>query len=85
MGVAMTKDEIIRMAREAGIGALTDYGKEALKHFAALVAAHEREKCAKVCENLYKHLNYDVDCQKLWPHTKMINDQYAAAIRARTT
>ena len=43
----------------------------------------EREACAKVCENLYKHLNYDADCQKLWPHTKMINDQYAAAIRAR--
>ena len=44
----MDKDEIIRMAREAGIGALTEYGKEALERFAALVAAHEREACAKL-------------------------------------
>ena len=43
----MTQDEIIRMAREAGIGALTDYGKEALERFAALVAAHEREVLLK--------------------------------------
>ena len=34
----LSKDEIIRMAREAGIGALTEYGKEALERFAALVA-----------------------------------------------
>lgn len=46
-------------------------------------ATHEREACAKVCEDLYKHLNYDADCRKLWPHTKMMNDQYAEAIRSR--
>lgn len=45
----MTQDEIIRMAREAGF---TDYYPERLTRFAALVAAHEREACAKVCENL---------------------------------
>ena len=43
----MTQDDIIRMAREAGF---TDYYPERLTLFAALVAAHEREKCAKVCE-----------------------------------
>lgn len=43
----MTQDEIIRMAREAGIGALTDYGKEAIERFAALVAAHERDVLLK--------------------------------------
>ena len=37
----MTQDEIIRMAREAGF---TDYYPERLTRFAALVAAHEREK-----------------------------------------
>ena len=110
----MTQDEIIRMALEVGVkeyGPLTrnwSFGLSQLKRFAALVAAHERERvmnepltkamwdrleseiradereaCAKVCEDLYKHLNHDADCRKLWPHTKMINDQYAAAIRAR--
>ena len=43
----MTQDEIIRMAREAGF---TDYYPERLTRFAALVAAHEREACAKVCD-----------------------------------
>ena len=44
----MTQDEIIRMAREAGF---TDYYPERLTRFAALVAAHEREACAKVVES----------------------------------
>jgi hypothetical protein len=52
----MNRDDIIRMAREAGLCdedgrdsdsiVITDY----LEHFAALVAAAEREACAKVCE-----------------------------------
>ena len=42
----MTKDDIIRMAREAG---LSDGVAETVA-FANLVAAHEREACAKVCE-----------------------------------
>ena len=43
----MEQSEIIRMAREAG---MTVFVIESLKRFAALVAAHEREACAKVCE-----------------------------------
>lgn len=49
----MTRDNIIRMAREAGLAALlrdTQKTHEALERFAALVAAAEREACAKVCE-----------------------------------
>jgi hypothetical protein len=53
----MTDKEIIRMAREAGfefnsLGGTYTSGKldEHLKRFAALVAAAEREACAKVCE-----------------------------------
>lgn len=47
----MTRDDIIRMAREAGWEyADDDRGFEPLWHFAALVAAAEREACAKVCE-----------------------------------
>ena len=38
----MTQEEIIRMAREAG---MTVFVIESLERFAALVAAHEREKC----------------------------------------
>jgi len=45
----MTREEITRMAREAGfVGFDGDNG--ALRRFAALVAAAEREACAKVCD-----------------------------------
>lgn len=50
----MTRDDIIRMAREAGLS--NDFGNlgypyfPELKRFAALVAAAEREACAKVCD-----------------------------------
>ena len=48
----MTRDDIIRMAQEAGFeshDAIINYPKE-LQRFAAIVAAAEREACAKVCE-----------------------------------
>ena len=50
----MTQDEIIRMAREAGFEGLIEkaWGIEQLERFAALVAAHEREACAKVCDTM---------------------------------
>ena len=53
----MTREDIIRMAKEAGICTgnsillpAPDGQIEALDRFAALVAAAEREACAKVCE-----------------------------------
>ena len=55
----MTQYEIIEMAREAGIKRRTDefYSEfcdgiyfDDLEAFAKLVAAKEREACAKVCE-----------------------------------
>ena len=46
----MNRDDITRMAREAGfVGFDGDNGS--LRRFAALVAAAEREACAKVVEN----------------------------------
>ena len=57
----MTRDDIIRMAKEAGwkrVGRNPETGPEfpvlieRLERFAALVAAAEREACAKVCESL---------------------------------
>lgn len=62
----MDRDTIIRLAREAGlrsavllhiydgkVAALTDDELDELQRlqrFAALVAAHERDECAKVCD-----------------------------------
>ena len=53
----MTQDDIIRMAREAGgyVAELPNgdawlLDDAVVKRFAALVAAHEREACAKVCD-----------------------------------
>ncbi len=69
----MNRDDIIRMAREAGLWpAVTDVFPKELERFAALVAAAEREACAKVCEEFAK----DSD----WPTA----DNCAAAIRARS-
>ena len=50
----MNRDDIIRMAREAGWQyADGDEGYEPLlERFAALVATAEREACAKACEKL---------------------------------
>jgi hypothetical protein len=51
----MTRDDIIRMAREAELHChvkLTEHGLiiEDLQYFANLVAAAEREACANACE-----------------------------------
>jgi len=54
----MNRDDIIRMAREVGAGEPSLHGRidyvvmtyNELERFAALVAAAEREACAKVCE-----------------------------------
>jgi hypothetical protein len=49
----MTQEDIIRMAREAGLEEmwqLTPRFVERLERFAALVAAAEREACAKVAD-----------------------------------
>lgn len=59
----LTREEMVKMAREAGgfvygpvttsvLGSVIDVmlTPETLERFAALVAAHEREACAKVAE-----------------------------------
>lgn len=52
----MTRDDIIKLAREAGFDPhdmSSDFTCNLMdiEHFAELVAAAEREACAKVCEN----------------------------------
>ena len=63
----MTKDDIIKLAQEAGLQPYYDEQESDITAFANLVAKHEREACAKVCE-----VQGDYDWQ-----------QYADAIRAR--
>lgn len=47
----MTREDITKMAIKAGfVGMDGDHG--ALRRFAALVAAAEREACAKVCDGI---------------------------------
>lgn len=61
----MTNEDIIRMARSAGFGVLLpsvhyrgeihcgdDVCTDEMERFAALVAAHERGECARVCDAL---------------------------------
>ena len=72
----MTQDEIIRMARDAGLARYVQTEKtcvsNALERFADLVAAHEREACAKVCEEEHDKSKFGVNGMHC-----------AAAIRAR--
>lgn len=52
---ALSRDEIIAMAREAGFVLADNATDEALNRFrafAALVAAREREACARICEHV---------------------------------
>ena len=46
----MTQDEIIEMARQAGFMMENSAAIQAAEAFAKLVAAKEREACAKMCE-----------------------------------
>ena len=82
----MNREDIIRMAREAGLA----YGSDekplnSVTRFAALVAAAEREACAKVCEEVESR------AEELWDKFAYPEDQgmasgarqCAAAIRAR--
>ena len=68
----MDREQIIRMAREAGFQVyetdvwITDgWWLEELERFAALVAVHEREACAKVCDVLAVHPEYASDITKV--------------------
>jgi hypothetical protein len=71
----MNRDDIIRMAREAGYGdALSMIHSNALERFAHLVAAAEREACAKVCED---------EIAKIKPIYSVTTENALKAIRER--
>ena len=78
----MTHDDIIRMAHEADCLDDQHYGTvwaNKLERFAQLVAAHEREACAEVCDNLIRHGNV-AEVQQRYTQAY---DQCKDAIRAR--
>ena len=87
----MTRDDIIRMAREAELlldiettfpyAEGTDIGPM-LEKFAALVAAAEREACAKACERLEKHFAILGEEFEYAPRIPTAED-FAAYIRSR--
>jgi len=66
----MNRDDIIRMAREAGIRPIDEFAgawityDEPIERFAALVAAAEREACAKVCDDLWQEDKTAYDCRE---------------------
>ena len=57
----MNRDDVIRMAREAGFASADFWPDDfqglfgCVERFAALVAAAERKACAKVCEDKAMH------------------------------
>ena len=79
----MTKDDIIRMAREAGMpDPMVFFG--AYERFAALVAIEEREACAKVCdESAARLFGGKSRVNQVDRHTAEVLRGRADAIRAR--
>lgn len=69
----MTRDEIIEMAREAGMPSLSLIDIGYLEKFAALVEAAERKQCALTA---WEIVQYEVHAD--------LADQVAQAIRARS-
>jgi len=70
----MNRDDIIRMAQEANLWITSDERREAVVRFAALVAAAEREACAKECEDEIKRVK---------PIYSVVAENVLKAIRAR--
>jgi hypothetical protein len=87
----MTRDDIIGMAREAGIDSMpADYNyrssyyagtSDEIERFAALVAAAEREACALECERVTSARS-DAEGHG-YEYTARDAQRCAAAIRAR--
>ena len=77
----MTKDDIIRMAKEVGLPILV--WEEETQAFANLVASAEREACAKLVEPNDQHKSFPSDYLGGEEGVKLL-DGIAAKIRARS-
>lgn len=74
----MNKEDIIRLAREAGgddWGIFREFMPE-IERFAALIATVEREECAKVCDDWQN--SFEIDTRGWWASSLC-----AITIRAR--
>ena len=80
----MKQNEIIEMARQAGLHVATDVnwmpiiGLEYAEKLIVLARADEREACAKICETLW-----NTPTNGMATEEKAYGDECAAAIRAR--
>ena len=83
---SMTKEDIIRMAREAGLWEtrhsveMAIGGVGELERFAVLVASAERSACAKVCDGVQDCGPENGCCPTYWNESL---ERAAADIRAR--
>jgi len=84
MGFGMTQDEIIEMAKQAGMDYLKYISPEAFEKvtvFVKLVAQHEREACAKLLETTDLGGLKDNPAMQSWVAEMLL--AYVKAIRAR--
>jgi hypothetical protein len=91
----MTKDEIIEMARRAGVRDdehIFEFSQyKYLERFAKLVAEHEREACAKTCEQITNdmskwhsaYLGVTSETKFIRKTGEIIAEPFIQAIRAR--
>ena len=70
----MNKNDIVKLAIEHTVSGLK-FDEDGLLRFAKLIAEHEREACAKLCDELD---------QKLWEDMGESMSGYGEAIRERT-
>jgi len=81
----MNRDDIIRVAREAGFAEW--YGTDdpqfliVIERFATLIAAYEREECAKACEQVAANPSSLWEEAGCWAHS---SENCIAAIRVRS-
>ena len=71
----MTREDIIRMAKEAGMIKRFGDVHPIVERFAELVAQHEREECAKVCEK---------EIERIKPIYSVTAENALKAIKARS-
>jgi hypothetical protein len=86
----MTNEDIIRLAIEHTINGLK-FNEDGLLRFAALVAQHEREACAKTCEQITNdmskwhsaYLGVTSETKFIRKTGEIIGQPFIEAIRAR--
>ena len=88
----MTIEGIIRMAKQAGFAdEEIDYCQQIFIHFAMLIAEHEREACAKTCEQITSdmskwhsaYLGVTSETKFIRKTGEIIGQPFIEAIRAR--